>query len=83
MAGFVECQCSVGQDAALRRKFFCYISCSCLPTTKIGTHCGDMGSALKNNVVQAGLAFDVVLYLPSISRSKCLMNTEILQKFKI
>ena len=33
-----------------------------------------MGSALKNNVVQAGLVFDVVLYLPSISRSSCLMQ---------
>ena len=66
MAGFVEYQCSVGQGAGLRRKGCCYISCSCLPTRKIGTHCVDMGSALKNNVVQAGLVvFDVVLYLPS------------------
>lgn len=55
--------------ARLRRQGFCYISCSCLPTGKIGTHCVDVGSAvIKNNVVQAGLVFDVVLYLPSISR---------------
>jgi len=38
-----------------------------------------IGSALKNNVVQAGLLFDVVLFLPSISRSRCLIDTEILQ----
>ena len=38
-------------------------SCSCLPTRKIGTHCVVVGSALKNNVVQAGLVFDVVLYV--------------------
>ena len=42
-----------------------------------------MGSALKNNVVKAGLVYDVVLYLPRISRSTYLINTEILQKFKI
>lgn len=49
-------------------KLFCYISCSCLPTRKIVTHCVDVDSALKNNVnvVQPGLVvFDVVLYLPS------------------
>ena len=63
--------------AGLRRKVFCYISCSCLPTRKIGTHCVDVGSALKKNVVQAGLVFDVVIYLPSISRLRCLINTEI------
>ena len=63
MAGFVEYQCSVGQGAGLRRKVFCYVSCSCLPTRKIGAHCVDVGSALKNNVVQAGLVFDVVLYI--------------------
>ena len=63
--------------AGLRRKVFFYISCSCLPTRKIGTHCVDVGSALKNNVVQAGLVFDVVIYLPSISRLRCLINTEI------
>ena len=62
--------------AGLRGKVFCYISCSCLPTRKIGTHCVDVGSALKNNVVQAGLVFDVVIYLPSISRLRCLINTE-------
>ena len=68
--------------AGLRRKVFCYISC--LPTRKIGTHCVDVGSAPKNNVVQAGLVFDELLrYLPSISRSRCLINTEISQKFKI
>ena len=83
MAGFVEYQCSVRKGAELHRKVFCYISCSCLPTRKIGTHCVDVGSALKNNVVQAGLVFDVVLYLPGISRSRCLINTGILQKFKI
>ena len=65
-------------------KFFVTcISCSCLPTRKIGMHCLDVGSALKNNMVQAGLVFDVVLYLPNISRSRCFINTEILQKFKI
>ena len=46
-------------------------------------HCVDVGSALKNNVVQAGLVFDVVLYLPNISRSRCLINKEILHKFKM
>ena len=46
-------------------------------------HCVNVGSALKNTMVQAGLVFDVVLYLPSISRSRCLINTDILQKFKI
>ena len=64
MAGFVEYQCSVGQGAGLCRKVFCYISCSRLPTRKIGTHCVDMVSALKNNMLQAGLVFD----LPSILR---------------
>ena len=55
--------------AGLRWQRFCYISCSCLPTSNIGTHCVDVGSALiKNNMVQAGLVFDVVLYLPSILR---------------
>jgi len=83
MAGFVECQCLVRQGAGLHRKVFCYISCSCLPTAKIGMHCVDVGSALKNNVVQAGLVFDVVLYLPNISRSRCLINKEILHKFKM
>ena len=63
--------------AGLRRKVFCYISCSYLPTRKIGTHCVDLGSALKNNVVRAGLVFDVVIYLPSISRLRCLINREI------
>ena len=33
--------------------------------------------------VVAGLLFDIVLYLLSISRSRCLINIEILQKFKI
>ena len=62
--------------AGLRRKVFCYISCSCLPTRKIGMQFLEVGiSALKNNVVQAGL--DVVLYLLSISRSRCLINAEI------
>ena len=42
-----------------------------------------MGSTLKNNVVQAGLVFDVVLYLPSISRWRCLMNTEILGREEV
>ena len=60
--------------AGLRRKVFRYIICSCLPTRKIGTHCVDVGSALKNDVVQAGLVFDVVLYLASISRSRCLIT---------
>mgnify|MGYP007058651967 FL=1 len=59
--GFVEYQCSVGQGAGFHRKVFCYINHTCLPTRKIGTHCVDLGSALKNNVVQAGLVFDVVL----------------------
>ena len=59
----------------LRRKAFCYLSCSCLPTRKIGTHCVDVGSALKNNLVQAGLVSDVALYLPNISR--CLINTKL------
>ena len=49
----------------------------------VGTHCVDVGSALKNNMVQASLVFDEVLSLPSISRSRCLINREILQKFKI
>ena len=63
-------------------KFFVtFNSCSCLPTRKTGTHCVDVGSGLKN-VVQVGLVFDVVLYLPNISRSRCLMNKEILQKFQ-
>ena len=83
MAGFVEYQCSVEQGARLPWKVFRYISCSCLPTRKIGTHCIDVDSALKNNVVQAGLVFDVVLYLPKILRSRCLINTEILEEFKI
>ena len=61
--------------ARLRRKVFCYNSCSCLLTRKIGKHCVDVGSALKNNVAQAGLVSDVVLYLPSISRSRCLMTS--------
>ena len=51
-------------------------SCSCLPKRKIGTHCVDAGSALKT-VEQAGLMFAVVPYLPI-----CLINKEILQKFK-
>ena len=65
MAGIVtvEYQCSVGQGVGLRRKVFCYVSCSCLSTRKIGAHCVDVGSALKNNGVQAGLVFDVVLYI--------------------
>ena len=63
MAGFVEYQCSVGEGAGLRRKVFCYVSCSFLPTREIGTHFVDVGSALKKNVVQAGLVFDVVLYI--------------------
>ena len=50
--------------AGLCWKIFCYISCSCLPTRKIGAHCVDVGNALKNDVVQAGLVFDVVLFLP-------------------
>ena len=82
MAGFVENQCSVRQGVGLNRKVFCYMSCSCLPTRKIGTHCVDVGSALKNNVVQAGLVFDVVLYLPNLSRSRYLINKEILQNLK-
>ena len=56
-------------------------SCSCLPKRKIGTHCVDAGSALKT-VEQAGLMFAVVPYLPNISKSRCLINKEILQKFK-
>ena len=56
--------------AGLRGKVFCYISCSCLPTRKMGTYRVDAGSALKSNVVQAGLELDVVLYLSSISRSR-------------
>ena len=68
MAGFVECQCSVRQGAGLHRKAFCYISCSCLPTAKIGMHCVDVGSALKNNVVQAGLVFKCYIYLTSQDR---------------
>ena len=83
MAGFAEYQCSVEQGARLPWKVFCYISCSCLPTRKIGTHCTDVDNALKNKVVQAGLVFDVVLYLPNILRSRCLINTEILEEFKI
>ena len=68
--------------AGLRWKGFCYISCSWLPTRKIGTHSVDVDSALRNNVVQAGLVFDLVLYLPSISRSRCLIYTEIFQQYK-
>ena len=68
--------------AGLRWKVFCYISCSWLPTRKIGMHCVDVDSALRNNVVQAGLVFDLVLYLPSISRSRCLIYTEIFQQCK-
>ena len=63
MAGLVEYQISVGQGAGLRKKVFCYVSCSCLPTIKIGPHFVVVGSAMKNNVVQAGLVFDVVLYI--------------------
>ena len=49
--------------AGLRRKVFCYISCSCLPRRKIGTHCV-VGVVLWRTTVQAGLVlFDVVLYL--------------------
>ena len=69
--------------AGLLRKVFCYISCSCLPISKISMHRIDLHSALKSNVVQPGLVFDVVLYLPTISRPRCLINAEILQKFKI
>ena len=29
----------------------------------VGAHCVVVGSALKNNVVQAGLMFDVLLYI--------------------
>ena len=29
----------------------------------VGEHCVDVGGALKNNVVEAGLVFDVVLYI--------------------
>ena len=29
----------------------------------VGVHCVVVGSALKNNVVQAGLVFDVLLYI--------------------
>ena len=85
MAGFVEYQCSVEQGAGLCSKGFCYVSCSCLPTRKISTPCIVVGNALKNNVVQAGLVFDVVLiYLPNILRSRCsIINKKILQKFKI
>ena len=71
MAGFVEHQCSVGQGAGLHRKVFYYISCRSLPTRRIDSRCVDVGSVLKNNVVQAGVVFDVVLYLPYISRSRC------------
>ena len=53
-----------------------------LPTRKIGTPCIDVGSALKNDVVQAGLVFDVVLFLPSISRSRCLIDTNFADTFK-
>ena len=82
MAGFVEYQCSVEQGAGLRSKVFCYLSCSCLPTRKISTLCIVVGSALKNNVVQAGLVFDVVLYLDNIPRSGYSINKDILQKLK-
>ena len=83
MVGFVEYQCSVGQGAGLHSKVFCFISCSCLPTRKISMPCIVVGSALKN-VVQPGLVFDVVLiYLPFILRTRCSINKEILQKFKI
>ena len=68
MAGFVESLCSVRQGAGLHRKAFCYIGCSCLPTAKIGMHCVDVGSALKNNVVQAGLVFKCYIYLTSRDR---------------
>ena len=48
--------------ARLCRKVFCYISsCSRLPKRKIGTHCIDVGSALTNKAVLAGLVFDAVL----------------------
>ena len=86
MAGFVEYQCSAGQVDRVQGyigKVFCYISCSCMPTRKILTHCVDVGSGLKNNVVQPGLLFDLVLYLSNISRSRCLINKEILKKFRI
>jgi len=52
-----------------------------MPTRRIGTQ--DVGSAIKNNVVQPGLLFDVVLYLSNISRSRFLINKEILKKFRI
>ena len=71
-------QCSVGQGAGLRRKGFCYISCSCLPRGKIGTHCVDVRSALKNNVVQA----QAVLVLLDINRflhRKCAVRIFILE----
>ena len=71
MADFVEYQSSVGQGTGLDRKVFYYISCSSLPTRRIGSRCVDVSSALNNNVVQAGLVFDVVLYLPNISRLRC------------
>ena len=29
----------------------------------VGAHCVDVGSVLKNNGVQAGLVFDVLLYI--------------------
>ena len=55
--------------AGLFKKLFCYIGGSCLPKRKIGIRiCVDMDSALKTNMVQAGLVFYVVLYSPSISR---------------
>ena len=70
--------------AGLCRKCFCFISCGFLPTTKIGTHFVYVCGALRNNMVQAGLVFDIVLYLPSISCPGCFINTEeILQKSKI
>ena len=59
-------------------KFFVTLAVVVCQQEKIGTHCVDAGSALKNNAGQAGPVFDVVLSLPRISRSRSLINTEIL-----
>ena len=71
--GFVECQCSVRQGMqGYEGKFFVTLAVVVCQQEKY-VH---IGSALKN-VVRAGLVFDVVLYLPSTSRLRCLIDTEI------
>ena len=40
-------------------------------------------STEQRGAAQAGHVFDVVPYLPKISRSRCLFNKEIVHKFKI